>query len=322
LGRPDPRILVGIAVALVAGLVTWLIVRGGDEEPAPAAGGAQIVSEQELAGLSGSVGFPVFWAGRRERLRYELTSTPGGRVYVRYLPAGVQAGDSRADFLSVATYSVSKAYSALRSEGRKPGAETVRLPGDGIAMYNGARPTSVYVAYRSLPVQVEVFDPSGARALALVKRGEVRPVGATGAGAVPLPARIVTAPELRRLADSNSGPVYWAGPQAGRSYELSRTVDGRVYVRYLLPGVQAGDPRSRFLTVGTYPVRDGIATLRAAKGMKRLSLAGGALAAYNPSKATSVYYATPGSPAQVEVYSPISGRALELVAGGRVVPVR
>jgi hypothetical protein len=53
-----------------------------------------------------------------------------------------------------------------------------------------------------------------------------------------------------------------------------------------------------------------------------MALSGGAVAAYNPSKGTSVYYATPGSPVQVEAYSPVAGRALELVAGGRVVPVQ
>jgi len=321
-GRPDRRLVVGIAIAIVAGIVTWLIVRGGDDEQATSGGGATIVSEQDLVGQTAGAGFPVFWAGRRDGLRYELTSTPGGRVYVRYLPNGVDAGDKRARFLSVATYSVSNPYSALTTEGRRPGAESVRRPGGGIAMYNRARPTNVYVAYRALPVQVEVFDPSGTRALALVKGGEIRPVGTSGAGAIPLAANIVTVRELRRFAAASPTPVYWAGPQARRSYELSRTIDGRVYVRYLPRGVQAGDPRSRFLTIGSYPVRDGIASVRSAPGMKRMGLSGGAVAAYNPSKGTSVYYATPGSPVQVEAYSPVAGRALELVAGGRVVPVQ
>jgi hypothetical protein len=283
------------------------------------------VSAQDLAGFAGSAGFPVFWAGERPGLRSELTSTPNARVYVRYLPSGVAAGDRRPRFLSVATYSVSRAYAALRAESRRPGAVSFRLPGDGIAMYNKARPSSTYLAYRALPVQVEVFDPQAARGHALVRAGEIRPVGASGTGAVPLGPSLMTARELRRFARANGGPVYWAGRQPGRSYELTRTLDGRVYVRYLPPGVRAGDPAKRFLSVGSYPVRDGIATLRAAKdsqSLSSLSLAGGALAVFSASNGKNVYYATRGSPAQVEVYSPIAGRALQLVAAGEVVPVR
>jgi hypothetical protein len=319
------RLIVALAIAAVAGIVTWLIVRGGDDGQTVTGGaGARIVSTQALAAFAGGTGFPVFWAGERPGARPELTSTPNGRVYVRYLPPGVKAGDSRAQFLSVATYSVSRGFSALVAESRRPGAESFRLPGDGIAMYNKGRPASVYVAYRTLPVQVEVFDPSPAQARALVRAGAVRPVGASGTGAVPVGPSLMTAGELRRFARANGGPVYWAGEQRGRSYELTRTIDGRVYVRYVPPGVRAGDPAKRFLTVGTYPVRDGVETLRGAATAQRLSrlwLPGGALAVFNARNGKNVYYATRGSPAEVEAYSPSAGRALQLVAGGRVVPV-
>jgi hypothetical protein len=319
------RVIVALAMAAVAGLVTWLIVRGDDEQPETGASGARIVSTQDLVGFAGSAGFPVFWAGERSGLRPELTTTPDARVYVRYLPAGVLAGDRRPRFLSVATYSVSRAYAALRAESRQPGAVSFRVPGGGIALYNRARPTSTYVAYRALPVQVEVFDPSPERAHALVRTGAIRPISASGTGAVPVGPSFMTARELRRFAAANGAPVYWAGPQAGRSYELTRTLDGRVYVRYLTAGANAGDPAKRFLTVGTYPVRDGVATLRAAAASQKLSslsLTGGALAVFNASKGKNVYYATRGSPAQVEVFSPVAGRALQLVAGGKIVPVR
>ncbi len=55
--------------------------------------------------------------------------------------------------------------------------------------------------------------------------------------------------ELRSFAESASSPVYWAGPKEGFTYELTRTTDGRVYVRYLPEGTAVGDPRSRYLTV-------------------------------------------------------------------------
>jgi hypothetical protein len=318
------RWLAGFGVAVIAGLATWLILRGGDEERTTGPS-ARIVSTQALAGFAGSTGFPVFWAGERAGLRHELTSTPDARVYVRYLPAGVEAGDRRARFLSVATYSVARAYAALTVETRRPGAVSFRLPGDGIAMYNKARPTNVYLAYRTLPVQVEVFDPSAARALTLVKGGQIRPIGPSGAGAVPVGPSLVSTRQLRRFAPANGAPVFWAGPRAGSSYELTRTTDGRVYLRYLPSGVRAGDRRARFLTIGTYPVRDGLEAIRTAareQRMTRVPLAGGALAVYRRSKPKSVYYATPRSPVEVEVFSPTPGLALQLAAASRIVPVR
>ena len=39
--------------------------------------------------------------------------------------------------------------------------------------------------------------------------------------------------------------MYWAGPIAGMSYELTKLKDGRIYVRYLPDGVELGDPRRR-----------------------------------------------------------------------------
>ena len=309
------------AIAVLASVVTWLFVRGGDEDGSSGTA-AQIVSRDALTDFAASTGYPVFWAGPRAGLRYELTLADGGRTYVRYLPPDHKAGDPRADYLSVATYPVSGAYDAVRAVGRQPGSVVFDLPGDGIGMYNQARPKSVYVAYRALGVQVEVFDPSGKRGLALVQAGGVKPVGGR---VTPEGPRLVGEQELRRIARGHDAPVYWAGPRANASYEFTRTVDGRAYVRYLPLGARAGERRPLSLTIGTYPVEDGVAAIRSAaqaQGMTLQDLAAGALAAYNPSKPKNVYFATEGSPVEVEAYSPTAGLALELVGSGRVRPVR
>src|SRR3954454_16017476 len=229
---PLRRPLVAVAaIAVLAGVVTWLFVRGGDEDGSSGTA-AQIMSRDALTNFAASAGYPVFWAGPRAGLRYELTLADGGRTYVRYLPPDRKAGDARPDYLSVATYPASGAYDAVRAVGRQPGAVTFPLPGDGIGMYNRARPKSVYVAYRALGVQVEVFDPSAQRALALVKGGAVRPVGAA---VTPEGPRLVGAQELRRSASGRDAPVYWAGPLTTASYEFHYTVDVRASVRYLPP---------------------------------------------------------------------------------------
>jgi hypothetical protein len=131
--------------------------------------------------------------------------------------------------------------------------------------------------------------------------------------------------ELRSFAGSVSHPVYWAGPKDGYTYELTQTTDGRVYVRYLPEGTEVGDPRSRFLTVGTYPRARAFAELKragGAKGAVSLKLERGGLAVFSDARPTSVYFGYPDARYQVEVYHPSPTEARRLALSGQVVPVR
>ena len=131
--------------------------------------------------------------------------------------------------------------------------------------------------------------------------------------------------DLRDLAASSSTPIFWAGPREGQTYELTRTTDGRVYVRYLPEGTEVGDPRSRFLTIGTYPRANAFAELRRAgraEGAVSLQLEKGGLAVFSDAKPTSVYFGYPRERYQVEVYHPSSSEARRLALAGQVVPVR
>jgi len=130
--------------------------------------------------------------------------------------------------------------------------------------------------------------------------------------------------ELRDFARSAPNPIYWAGTRAGDTYELTRTADGRVYVRYLPEGVEVGDPRPQFLTVGTYRRPNAYAELqRAAKapGASSRTLPKGGLAVFSKGS-SSVYFGYPDGKYQVEVYAPSAGSARNLVLSGQVVPVR
>jgi hypothetical protein len=129
--------------------------------------------------------------------------------------------------------------------------------------------------------------------------------------------------ELKAFADSVSHPVYWAGPKEGYTYELTQTTNGLVYVRYLPEGTEVGDPRSRFLTVGTYPRAGAYAELqRAAKAKGAVSLkVGDGLAVFSQSRPTSVYLGYPDGKYQVEVFHPSPDEARRLALSGQVVPV-
>ena len=48
-------------------------------------------------------------------------------------------------------------------------------------------------------------------------------------------------------------PIYWAGQRPGTTYELTKTADNRVFIRYLPAGVPIGSGKG-YLTIGTYPV--------------------------------------------------------------------
>jgi hypothetical protein len=130
--------------------------------------------------------------------------------------------------------------------------------------------------------------------------------------------------ELEAFADSVSHPVYWAGPKDGYTYELTQTTNGLVYVRYLPEGTDVGDPRSQYLTVGTYPRAGAFAELQRAakeKGAVSLKVGDDGLAVFSQSKPTSVYLGYPDAKYQVEVFHPSPDEARRLALSGQVVPV-
>ena len=129
---------------------------------------------------------------------------------------------------------------------------------------------------------------------------------------------------LRALAKETEHPVYWIGPRRRRTYELTRTSDGRIYIRYLPPGAEVGNKRAEYTIVGTYPVPDAHGVLKklAKKvGEKSVSAPDGGFAVYSMDKPTNVYLAYPDSDVQIEVFDPSARRALRLVTSGRVTPV-
>ena len=315
--------LVGV-VALAAGLAVWLAVRNGNTSgTAKAPSSTANVSARSLRVLGAQLGRPVYWAGPERGVTYEFTETADRRVYVRYLPAGVSAGSPKS-FLTVGTYPVANAFSVTSAAARRPG--SVRLPvgGGGVAFYSASRPTNVYVAFPGSPAQIEIFDPAADALHKLVAAGSIRPVSASSPNvsvAVTKPA-VTTPAALRRLSARLGRPVFWLGPVSGSTLELSRSPDGRVYVRYLPSGVRAGSTRP-YLTVATYPNANALAVTRAASkkaGAVAIPLRNGAVAFYQRTRPTNVYVALPGVAEQVEVFDPSAGRARAIVAAHRVKP--
>jgi hypothetical protein len=136
---------------------------------------------------------------------------------------------------------------------------------------------------------------------------------------------LVSQTQLEKLASSAEEPIYWAGPRKGSSYELTRTTDGRTYVRYLPHGVAAGDPRAAFLVVGTYDRPHAFTNLRQAgtrAGAESVKLDHGGVLIVTESRPHSAYFSYPGTSNQVEVFAPSGATARALALHGEITPIR
>lgn len=138
--------------------------------------GARLVSTAELDAFARSLGHAVYWAGAVKGHVLEARQTTDGRAYVRYLPAGTKAG-ARVAALTIGTYPVTNAFSVTQGIATRSGSVQVPVTGGGIAFFNSAAPTSVYLAYPGSNVQIEVYDPRPGGAKQLVTAGAIVPVG-------------------------------------------------------------------------------------------------------------------------------------------------
>ena len=187
----DLGIRVGAVVALAAAVafVAWLVVRHNSSTPSaattftsstqPPAPKRPVVigaTAQSLKTLAAVGNRPIYWLGPQRNTTYELTQTPDGKIYIRYLPRGVKVGDRTGGYPLVGTYPVQDGYKAVQTAAKESGAHTFKIPRGGLAVVNDAAPTNVYFAYPGTNQQIEVFDPNPTRARRLVATGAVRPI--------------------------------------------------------------------------------------------------------------------------------------------------
>jgi hypothetical protein len=181
--RPDVRIGAVVAIAALAALVIWLLVRGGGGDsnttssPSATPIAPKAATPNEIRDLSVEVGRPIYWLGPRDNTVYELQRTSQDRIYVRYLPPTADVGTKQATYALVGTYPVPKAYDVLKGLAKNSGETSFTAPKGGIAVYSNSRPTNVYLAYPGSDVQIEVYDPTPGNARTLVSSGRVVPVG-------------------------------------------------------------------------------------------------------------------------------------------------
>jgi hypothetical protein len=123
---------------------------------------------------------------------------------------------------------------------------------------------------------------------------------------------------LTTLARRIKQRIYWAGPRPGYIYEVTRLSDGRVFVRYLPPGVKVGDKRAQFLIIATYPFPDALSGLEKVSRGKGIAIRGGGMALVHTTYPKSVHVAFPGVNYQIEVYDPSPKVSLQVARSGEV----
>jgi hypothetical protein len=319
------RIGAVVALALAAGLVAWFLLRDNGSSNKAATTSANAVSVDQLASLAASLGHPIFWLGPKSGYTYELTQTPNGKIYVRYLPAGVAVGASK-PYLTVATYPFPNAFPALQKQGKASGVNSFNVSNGGIALLDRGYPESTHVAYPGVDYQVEVFDQTPGAAMHTVSAGQLTYLG-TLQTSNPSPsapnATAASVADLKSLAASLGHPIYWAGAKPGYTYELTQTSTGKVYIRYLPKGVKVGASEP-YLTVATYPFPHAFAAIqRNARGNRTgtIKLAGGGLAVIDAHYPKSIHAAYPNSNVQVEVFDPSPVHTRQTVSSGKIAAI-
>jgi hypothetical protein len=172
-----------VVLLVAAAIAVWAIAGGGSGTTRSS---TQTVAEIQPVGLSAAGlltltrtlshvhGQPIYWAGPEAHYLYELRRNTNGNVYIRYLPPKAKVGSPAPAYLAVATYPFTGAYAALQ---KVAGSNAISIPGGGIAFVDATDPKSVHLAFPNSNYQVEVYDPSPARARAVATSGRIRPVG-------------------------------------------------------------------------------------------------------------------------------------------------
>jgi hypothetical protein len=311
-----------IALVVIAAIVGWLVLRDNGDSGSSSSSGSTAAHSVTAAGLASfavSAGHPVYWLGPKPGATYELKQDSGG-TYVRYLPNASAVG-SDSLYTTVATYPFPGAYAALTKVASDDGQRVTQIPGGGISVPSKGHPQSVHVAYPNVDYQMEVFDPTPRAAAKAVAAGRLVAVGSGSASNAPANRTPATVAALNALPKSLGHPVYWAGARNGMTYELTRSADGNVYIRYVPAGVKLGSDNP-YLTVATYPYEGALESLQAladSKGLTPVKLHGGGIAVLDPAAPRNAHLAFPGEDYQVEVFSPSAPQVRRIVRRDQVV---
>jgi hypothetical protein len=133
-------------------------------------------------------------------------------------------------------------------------------------------------------------------------------------------ATAVSVAQIKTFAASVHHPVFWTGAKQGNTYELTRTSNGTISIRYLPPGVKVG-AKQPYLTVVTYPFVGAFQAIRGVINQRDstpINVPGDGIAVASKRYPASIHVAYPGIDYQVEVFDPEPAVVRRIVTSGRV----
>ncbi len=166
----------GLAAAALGMILLWALVIKADDD-AEKDDEPRIVESSDLSDAAERLGHPIYWAGDQPSKQLELAESDRGRVYVRYLDAGVEPGARSTKFMTVVTYPVDNAAAALRRGlAKRPDAELARGKDGAVVLIDPNTPGSVRLAYPGADQQVELYTPNVKQSIRFATNGTVQPV--------------------------------------------------------------------------------------------------------------------------------------------------
>ena len=129
-----------------------------------------------MRSIASELGHTIYWIGPKKGYTYEVTRTTSQRIYLRYLPPGAKVGTKKA-YLTIGTYPYRRAFQAVQALAKGKNGTTVKLAGRGLAVIDTQDPKNIHLAYPGADYQIELFDPSPARARQIVSSGQVTTIG-------------------------------------------------------------------------------------------------------------------------------------------------
>ena len=129
--------------------------------------GQTALTESELVSAVKSLGYSVFWIGGAAGNKYAFNSLAADQNFIRYLPGGNGVADTAENYRIIGTYADPNAYQTMQQAAASNTGISSINPDGSIVFYSKATPLHVYLAFKDLPFQIEIFDPKPGVALKL-----------------------------------------------------------------------------------------------------------------------------------------------------------
>jgi hypothetical protein len=181
---------IGIVIAVMTFAVTWALTSSREVKvtfvqpnastqttntqapsntPAanPTTSGLVALTETELRAAVKTSGGSIYWADSEPGALYAFNHIATGQDFVRYLPNGTGLADTKQNYRVIGTYQDAKAFKTMQTAGKLATGVSITNPDGSLVYYAKATPTHVYLAFKGLAFQIEIFDPTPGVALKL-----------------------------------------------------------------------------------------------------------------------------------------------------------